>query len=67
VTLAKRIRAHRHRRAHWQTVGRSVSASAGAGRNSWRLTGHGKLTSGAYRITLTPLHAASRSVTFQIG
>jgi hypothetical protein len=67
MTLAKRIRAHRRHRAHWQTLGHSVSAFAVAGRNIWRLNGRGRLTPGSYRITLTPLHAASRSITFQIG
>jgi hypothetical protein len=65
LTLAKRI--HVHHRSRWKTLGRSTSASAFPGRNTWRLGGHGRLSPGRYRITLTPTHAASKSLTFLIG
>ena len=65
LTLAKRV--HVHHRSHWKTLGHATSASAYLGRNTWRLTGHGKLSPGRYRITLTPLHAAAKSLTFLIG
>ncbi len=65
LTLAKRV--HVHHRSRWRTVGHSTSASAVLGRNTWRLAGHGRLRPGRYRITLTPAHAASKSLTFLIG
>ena len=65
LTLAKRV--HKHHRSRWQTLGHPVTGPATSGRNLWRLTGHGRLTPGRYRITLTPTHAASKSLTFLIG
>ncbi|HWJ50163.1 MAG TPA: hypothetical protein VNR42_04025, partial [Solirubrobacteraceae bacterium] len=65
LTLAKRV--HIHHRSRWKTVGRSISASTVLGRNTWRLVGHGKLSPGRYRITLTPAHGASKALTFLIG
>jgi Subtilase family len=65
LTLAKRV--HVHHRSHWKTLGRSTSASAFPGRNTWRLGGRGRLSPGRYRITLTPTYAASKSLTFLIG
>jgi hypothetical protein len=65
MTLAKRV--HIHHRSIWKTFGRSTSASAFAGRNTWRLAGHGRLRPGRYRVTLTPTHAASKALTFLIG
>jgi hypothetical protein len=65
VTVSKRVHVHHH--ARWKTLGRSTSATALPGRNAWRLTGHGKLRPGRYRITLTPLHAAAQSLVFSIG
>ncbi|HEX5853670.1 MAG TPA: S53 family peptidase [Solirubrobacteraceae bacterium] len=65
LTISKRVRAHH--RSHWKTLGRSFTATAFPGRNAWRLTGHGKLSPGRYRITLTPPHAAAKSIVFSIG
>jgi hypothetical protein len=65
VTLEKRTRTHGHVR--WVLVRRAATTSAAAGRNTRNLSGGARLKSGSYRLTLTPAHAAARSITFQIG
>jgi len=65
VSLAERVRAHRH--ARWQTLPGALMLSANAGRNSHRLSGHRTLAAGDYRLTLTPSDGAARSLDFQIG
>ncbi|HXN37377.1 MAG TPA: S53 family peptidase [Solirubrobacteraceae bacterium] len=65
VSLAERVRAHRH--ARWQTLPGSLTLSASAGHNSRRLSGHRTLAAGDYRLTLTPSGGATRSLDFQIG
>jgi hypothetical protein len=65
VTLAKRIRTRKH--ARWQVLRDSLTIAAASGRNSRRLSGRGALSAGLYRLTLTPMHGAARSIVFQIG
>ena len=65
VTLEKRTRTHGHVR--WVLVRRGATITAIAGRNTRNLSGGARLKSGSYRLTLTPAHAAARSITFQIG
>jgi hypothetical protein len=65
VTLAKRIRTRKH--ARWQVLRDSLTIAAASGRNSRRLSGRGVLSAGLYRLTLTPMHGAARSIVFQIG
>jgi hypothetical protein len=65
ITLAKRVRVRGHTR--WQTMGRSLTITARAGRTSGHLGGHDVLAPGVYRLTATPAHGAARSVPFQIG
>jgi hypothetical protein len=65
VSLAERLRAHRHTR--WQTLPGSLTLGASAGHNSHRLSGHRTLAAGDYRLTLTPSGGAPRSLDFQIG
>jgi hypothetical protein len=65
LTISKRV--HVHHRSHWKTLGHSVTTAAFPGRNTWRLTGHGRLSPGRYRITLTPTNAAAKSIAFLIG
>jgi hypothetical protein len=65
VVLSKRVRVHGHVR--WQTLRDSITIAAAGGRNSHRLSGHNVLASGLYRLTLSPVHGAARSIVFQIG
>jgi len=65
VSLAQRVRAHRHTR--WQTLPGALTFSASAGRDSHRLSGRRALAAGDYRLTLTPSGGAARSLDFQIG
>jgi subtilase family serine protease len=65
LTLSKRV--HKHHRSRWTTLGHTLTTSVSSGRNTWRLTGGGRLKPGRYRITLAPAHAASKSLTFLIG
>jgi Subtilase family len=64
ATLTRRVRSHGHTR--WVAVGRAATLSAAAGRNVRRLSGATRLPKGAYRLTLTPLSGASRSISFTI-
>jgi hypothetical protein len=65
VTLSRRITAHH--RSRWQILRGSTTIAARAGRNSRRLSGHGTLAPGLYRLTLSPARASARSILFQIG
>ncbi len=65
VTLARRVRVHRHLR--WVPVGRPRTISAAAGRNSARLNGRKRLTPGTYRLTLSPAEGKAGSLVFHIG
>ncbi len=65
VTLAKLVRIHG--RARWQLLPDSLTIAATRGRNGHRLGGHNTLAPGRYRLMLTPVHGAARSLTFLIG
>ena len=65
VTLAKLVRIHGH--ARWQVLPSSLTIAATRGRNDNHLGGHNSLAPGRYRLMLTPVHGAARSLTFQIG
>jgi Subtilase family len=65
VSLQKRVTRHRHTR--WQPVSRTLVTTALAGLNSKRLSGRGRLSSGTYRLLLTPLQGAAEALTFKIG
>jgi len=65
VSLAKRVRTHGH--ARWQVLPHSLTITAVSGRNSRHLGGHGVLSTGAYRLTLAPVHGTARSIVFEIG
>jgi hypothetical protein len=65
VSLQKRVGKGRH--ARWLTLAHPRALAALAGRNVARLSGHGSLSSGAYRLMLTPAHGAARSLVFKIG
>ena len=65
VTLARRVRKHRHTR--WVTIGHPMSITALPGRNVARLPGTRRLGSGLYRLTLTPSSGKPRSILFHLG
>jgi hypothetical protein len=65
VTLSKRVGKRGHRR--WQTLAHPLTITAIGGRNSWRLSGHGVLGPGTYRLMLAPVGGATRSIVFKIG
>ncbi len=65
VTLAKRVRHHRH--THWQTTRNSLTLTATSGRISGHFSGHAVLAPGIYRLTAAPAHALARSILFHIG
>jgi hypothetical protein len=65
VSLQKRVARHGH--GHWQPLTRTLELRAVAGRNSARLSGHGKLSGGTYRLLLTPPQGAAEALTFKIG
>ena len=63
--LARRIRTHHH--THWSTVGTTATVAAISGRNNAKLAGRRTLAPGLYRLTVTPLTGASRSILFHIN
>ncbi len=65
VTLAKRTGKRGHTR--WQSFTHPLAITASSGRNSRRLTGHGALSGGTYRLTLAPVDGSARSIVFKIG
>jgi hypothetical protein len=65
ASLQRRVTRHHHTR--WVTVVRSLALTAAVGRNSGHLSGHAGLSSGTYRLTPTPEHAAAHSLVFKIG
>jgi hypothetical protein len=65
VSLQKRTGRRGH--ARWHAFAHSLTIGAISGRNSRRLAGRRTLSSGAYRLTLTPVHGAARSIVFKIG
>jgi hypothetical protein len=69
INRAAPVRASLARRGHgrWQALAHSLRIAAVSGRNTRRFGGHGVLSSGTYRLTLTPVHGAARSIVFKIG
>jgi hypothetical protein len=65
VTLQRRVLSRG--RTRWQTQTRPLTIAALSGRNSRQLGGHVALRAGSYRLTLTPVHGAPRSIVFEIG
>jgi hypothetical protein len=65
VGLGKRVGRRGHQR--WQALTHPLTVTAIAGRNNRRLGGHGVLSSGTYRLTLTPVGGAAQSILFKIG
>jgi hypothetical protein len=65
VSLQKRVVKHKHTR--WVTVLHLHTIVAAAGLNSQHLAKRSALSSGTYRLTLTPVHAAARSIVFKLG
>jgi hypothetical protein len=65
ATLARLVRVRG--RARWRRVSTSLAFLARAGSQSRRLSGGGTLASGRYRLTLTPVDGATRSLTFTVG
>jgi hypothetical protein len=60
VTLVEQTSSHGHK--HWTTLPDSLTANAGKGRGSGKLTGHNRLSPGRYRLTLKPSSGRSRSI-----
>jgi Subtilase family len=65
ASLQERVRRHGHTR--WQALAHPLTIAASSGRNTRRFGGHETLSSGTYRLTLTPVHGAERSIVFEIG
>jgi len=65
VNLSRRVR--RHHRFRWVTIGPAGTMAAVPGRNGARLKGRRALSSGLYRLTVTPLSGHSRSILFHIN
>jgi len=66
LTLAKRVIVH-GRGTHWQTLPFSRTIPGRYGRNSSHLSAPGTLSSGRYRLTLTPTGGSARALTFAVG
>jgi hypothetical protein len=66
VTLAERVFAHGHR--SWRALAaNSLTITAAKGRDGAHLRARGTLSSGRYRLTLTPLHGRARTISFRIA
>jgi hypothetical protein len=65
ASLQRRVRKHRHTR--WQALTHPLAIAAAVGRNNGHLSGRAGLSSGTYRLTVTPAHGAARSIVFKIG
>jgi hypothetical protein len=65
VALQKRVVKHKHTR--WVTVLHPHTIAVAAGLNSRHLAKRSDLSSGTYRLTLTPVNAAARSIVFKLG
>ena len=64
VTLAVQVRSAGG--AHWHTLHSSLTFAAVRGANHRRLHGSGILPPGVYRLTLTPVGGAARSLTIRV-
>jgi hypothetical protein len=69
VRVHASLEAHVGKRGHmrWKALGHSLTIAALGGRNSQHLDGAGVLSPGTYRLTLTAVGAATRSIVFRIG
>lgn len=65
VTIARRLLLHGHWRWANRRGGFTIAARAGRGRI--HLRGNSTLPPGRYRVTLTPVHGAARSVAFVLS
>ena len=65
VTLAKQVVVHGHIR--WQALPDSLTIAGAPGRSSARLSAHGALAPGRYRLRLAPALGAGRSLAFRVG
>jgi hypothetical protein len=65
VSFARWTRARRS--ARWRRAAPAMALSAAQGRTSAHLSGHGGLSPGLYRITITPAAGAPASISFHIG
>ncbi len=63
VVLSRQVSNHHHVR--WQTLHRSETVAAKAGRNTGKLT-TGTLAPGTYRLTLTTAHGTARSLVIHV-
>jgi hypothetical protein len=67
VTLARRVRRHRH--LVWRALGKPLSFAVAApgGLVSKHLATRGTIRSGAYLLTVTPAHGSAKTLQFRIG
>ncbi len=65
VTLSRLVRVSG--RLHWSTAPGGFKLSATGGHDRTHLRGRGTLPAGHYRLTLTPVHGAARSLAFRLG
>lgn len=65
IAFSKRVR--RHGRWTWAPAASAATVSAAAGQSSRSLGGRKNLTSGLYRLTITPVNGVGRSLSVQIG
>jgi Subtilase family len=65
VSLQKLVVKRRHN--HWRAFGHQLEIAAVAGHNTEHLPGHGVLSRGSFRLTLTPADGAAHSIEFKIG
>jgi Subtilase family len=67
VSVLLQRRVGRGRRARWRALAHPLQMAAVGGRNSGRLSGHGGLGAGTYRLTLMPRSGSGSSLVFKIG
>ncbi len=65
VTLSRLVRVGG--RVRWASAPGGFTLPAARGHYRTHLRGRGTLPAGRYRLTLTPVHGAARSLTFQLG
>ena len=65
VTLSRLVRVDGHLR--WDSAPGGFTFSAPRGHDRTHLRGRGTLPAGRYRLTLTPVHGAARSLGFRLG
>ncbi|MBA3807826.1 MAG: S53 family peptidase [Solirubrobacterales bacterium] len=69
ASAAVRVHATLAKRGHarWRGLPASVTLNSVRGRNTAKLRGHGVLSPGRYRLTVSPLHGLARSMVFSIS